>query len=155
MRRIAVIIAGLLIFAGTVLIGAGTSQASPIRNPLSITGSVVAGVTSVQAGQDVVFDFKIKNHGSAAAVVDFGYTWAHATEEGIGIICPLVSTGFVINPDGTFCEPGLLAPRGSTQSAIVLRASSGAGTVVVIACAGDESNGATPKCISLSVPDVG
>ena len=157
MRRVTVICAGLLIVAGAVLIAGGTSQANPsnqptVRNPLSITGSVVAGVTSVQSGQSLTFDFKVKNHGSGAAPVFIGYTWTHATEVGNGIICPLVSTGADINPDGTFCEPGSIPSHGSTESAIILEAPSGVGTVVVNACADDVG---TPKCTSLSVPDVG
>ena len=53
MRKVIAIVAGLLIVAGTVLVGTGTSKADPtprhtLKNPLSITGSVVAGVTSVQ-----------------------------------------------------------------------------------------------------------
>ena len=75
-----------------------------LKNPLSITGSVVAGVTSVQSGQVLTFDFAIKNHRSASVDVDFDFTWTHATE--VGITCPLVSSGADINPDNPFCEPG-------------------------------------------------
>jgi hypothetical protein len=156
MRRIAIIMAGLLVVAGSVLVGGATSKANAAaqhtaKNPLSITGSVVAGVTSVQPGQLLTFDFKMKNHGTGAATVDFHYTWSHASEQ--DIICPLVSSGADIYPDTPFCEPGSLGRGSSTQSAIVLKAPHTAGTVVVIACADDEDNGATPKCTSLSVPE--
>ena len=158
MRKVIAIVAGLLIVAGTVLVGTETSQANPtprhtLKNPLSITGSVVAGVTSVQPGQVLTFDFTIKNHRSASVDVDFDFTWAHANE--VGITCPLVSSGADINPDSPFCEPGALARGGTTQAAIVVRAPNSAGTVVVKACADDEDNGATPPCSSVSVPDVG
>ena len=158
MRRVAIIVAGLLIVAGVVLIGGPTSQANTtahrtVGSPLSINGSVVAGVTSVEAGDLLTFDFKITNHSSAPVNIDFHYTWSHANEQ--DIICPLVSSGADINPDTPFCEPGSLAGGSSSHSAIVIKAPNAAGTVVVIACADDEDNGATPKCTSLSVPDLG
>lgn len=154
MRRIVVIVAGLSIVAGVLAVPAA-AQANPhsVRNPLSISGSVVAGVTSVQGGQAVAFAFTEKNHGSTPVTVDFEYTLMHA--RAADIICPLVSTGADINPDGNFCEPGSLAGHSSTQSAIEVKAPSSPGTVVVFACTGDEDNGAPVKCTSLSVPDVG
>ncbi len=157
MRRVFVVVAGLLVVASAVLIDGVASQANTSQgrtsNPLSITGSVVAGVTTVQPGQVLTFDFAMKNRSHTPAAVDFHYTWTHANE--VGIICPLISNGADILPDGTFCEPGTLNGGSSTQSALVVQAPNRSGTLVVNACADDENNASMPKCTSLSVPDVG
>lgn len=157
-RTLAVLLAAAFVAAGFIFVGASRSQATTnaihtARNPLTIGGSVVAGVTSVQAGQILTFDFTERNHSAAAVTVDFDYTVTHGRV--LGIICPLVSTGADINPDTPFCEPGSLAGRSSTQSAIVVRAPSSAGSMTIFACADDEDNGARPNCTSVSVPDIG
>ena len=155
MRKVIVIVAGLLIVAATVLVGTATSQATPtpqhtVKNHLSISGTSVAGVTSVISGQILVFDFIVKNHGTTAEPGDVSYTWSHAKY--VDIICPLVSTGGYIASDTPACEPGNLAPGGSTQSAILLKLNVSSGPIVVTGCATEENNGVPPQCATVSIP---
>lgn len=155
MRKAIVIVAGLLIVVAGVLVGTGASQANPnpkhsVKNSLSITGSAVAGVTSVVSGQDLAFDFTVKNHGRTVEPGDVSYTWSHAKY--VDIICPLVSTGGDIGPDTPACEPGNLAPGGRTQSAIVLKLNGSSGSIVVTGCATEENSEVPPQCATVSIP---
>jgi len=142
-------VVGLAVVSGTVAGGAAAQKRLPASSHLSVTGSVVAGVTGVQSGQDVAFDFTVKNHSRSSANLDWTFTWTHAAF--VDIVCPLTTTGFDIEPDGTSCEPGFLAPRHTAQSAIILQVSaSPPSTLTVTGCA---STYAPPLvCRTLSVP---
>jgi hypothetical protein len=147
----------VLLAAGSLFLTLSTTSGAaprprPPRNPLSIKGSVVAGVTAVSSnsGHDLTFDFTIRNRGSDPVAIDFDYTTTDA--QVLDYICPLISNGTDINADSPACEPGTLPGHGVTQSAIVVQTPSSAGTIVVQACADDDGNGATPRCTALSVP---
>jgi hypothetical protein len=146
-------VVGLVVASGTVAGGVAGGSAAPNRLPtsshLSVTGSVVAGVTGAQSGQDLAFDFTVKNHSRSSANLDWTFTWTHAAY--VGTVCPLTTTGFDIDPDGTSCEPGFLAPRQTAQSAIILEVSASPPfTLTVTGCA---STYAPPLvCRTLSVP---
>lgn len=158
MRKLAILVAGLVGVAGAVTVVTSTSQASSVaqrspKNTLSISGSVVAGVTSAQSGQDVVFDFTVKNHGRVSVPGDTVYTVVHGKY--VDIICPLVTTKADINPDTPACEPGDLPPRQTTQSAIILKVPASSGSLVVTACATEERNDVPPNCATLTLPTNG
>lgn len=163
MKKFAIIVAAFaLVGAGIVLVATSTSQASQpiaktapqaqnsLKNHLSINGAAVAGVVSVNSGQDLAFDFTVKNHGRTAEPGDVFYTWSNAKY--VDIICPLVSSGADIGPDSPACEPGELAPGGSTQSAIVLKLNGSSGPIVVTGCATEENSEVPPQCATLSIP---
>ena len=143
MRRTVGIVVGLLVVVGAVAASATTSQAAAPK--MTVTGSVVAGVTSVYQGQDLVFDFTDKNTGTTTNPNNiFYYTYTNSSY--VDIVCPLAN-GQDINPDTPACEPGALAGGKSTQSAIIVQAT-GPGPIVVKACVGPTG---TTVCKSLTV----
>ncbi len=81
MRKLVIITAGLVVAVGvvtasTVARADTTRRATPATATIhySLTGSIVAGVKSAQAGQVLAFDFTAKNTGSKASEVDFYYS---------------------------------------------------------------------------------
>lgn len=71
-------------------------------------GTVVAGVTSAQLGQEVPFAFSMINH-SATASADIAFTFSvtNGTADGSDYVCPLIATHFNIDPR----HPGMRARR--------------------------------------------
>ena len=107
-------------------------------------------MTSVESGQDLAFDFSVKNHGRTAEPGDVFYTWSHAKY--VDIICPLVSTGGEIAPDRPACEPEDLVPGGSTQSAILVKLNGSYGPIVVTGWATEDNSEVPPQCATVSIP---
>jgi uncharacterized repeat protein (TIGR01451 family) len=153
----------LVVPATAVLALAGMSTFTPATATtgidLSMTGSVVAGVTSAQSGsgQEVAFTFALKNHSTtSSANVSFTFTITNGTAPDAGdYICPLVRSHVDIYPDTPSCEPGTLGAGGTAQAAI-LATPSAAGTMTVRACATDLSATApdpvsSNNCKTLSV----
>jgi hypothetical protein len=64
--------------------------------------------------------------------------------------CVANPAGAIFNPDGTACEPGLVAP-GKTESSVLSVTITGTPTVSAKVCLFDESTGATGPCKTLSV----
>jgi len=148
MRKALLILAGLVVVVGAVAATSTASQATATPK-MTVTGSVVAGVTAVQNGQDLVFDFRATNSGATTNTNNiFYYSFTNSTY--VDIICPLAN-GQDINPDGAACEPGALRPGKSIRSAIIVQAT-GPGPIVVKACLGPTG---TPECKSLTVSYIG
>jgi hypothetical protein len=136
------------------LAAATGSQATTKGVDLAIVGTVVAGVTSSQPGQELPFLFTITNHSATApADLSFYFTVTNATADGSDYVCPTL--GHVnINPDTPACEPGRLG-AGKSSSAAIMVTPTAAGTVTVKACAQDLSGSPDPvsrnDCKTLSV----
>jgi len=154
----------LAIFAVLVMSGTGTlaattsSEATPAGVDVAVTGRVVAGVTGAQPYQELAFSFTLKNK-SATASIDtaFTFTVENGTIPDGGFICPLVTTGFDINPDSPSCETGMLGPRKTTQAAILVQTPSTPGVTMTVRACGTDLNGSTDPnhdndCATLSVP---
>jgi hypothetical protein len=160
----------LLIGAGTVLAAAATSTAAVLASAstanatgsldLSMTGSVVAGVKTVEVarGTHVAFSFTMKNNSTSLTSndVSFNFTFTHTSDPGMEFYeCPLVSTHVAINPDTPSCEPGGLGPGKSTQAAVIVVPISGYSSMTVKACASNLDGTPDPvssnNCKSLTV----
>jgi len=125
---------------------------------LVMTGSVVAGVTGAQPGQELAFVFTMRNRSRTTSVdASFTFTVENGTVSGSDYICPLVRSGFNINPDSPACEIGMLGPRKATQAALLVETPSTPGvTMTVKACASDLNGSLDPvpgnNCRTLKVP---
>jgi hypothetical protein len=154
--KIILLCAGLLALTTALLVGSATSQASPANVDLSISGGTVAGFTGAQPDMELPVSFTMTNHGSIATSVDFQFTITNATASGEDYVCPLVGSGFLINPDSPFCEPGVLGAHKQTSAAILVTPTITSGTVTVRACANDEANHHDPvpsnNCKTVSIP---
>jgi hypothetical protein len=146
-KKALVIIAGLFVMAGGLAVSSTISQAATSK--MTITGSVVSGVKSVQNDQDLVFSFTDTNTGTTANTNNIFY-FTFSNSSGVNIVCPLAN-GMDINPDGNDCEPGNLPAGKSAQAAIIVQAT-GPGPIVVKACVGPTG---TSVCKSLTVRYVG
>jgi hypothetical protein len=154
----------LVVPAAALLVVAGmssfTSANATTGIDLSMSGSVVAGVTSAQAGlgQEVAFTFAMKNKSTTStANVAFMFTITNGTAPDTGdYICPLITNHFDINPDTPACEPGFLG-AGRTAQAAILATPGVAGTMTVKACALNYNSAPAPdpvpsnNCKKLSV----
>ena len=153
----------LVVPAAALLVAAGmwsvNSANAATGIDLSMTGSVVAGVTGAQAasGQEVALTFALKNKSTtASAEVSFTFTITNGTAPDAGdYICPLVRSHYDIFPDTPACEPGTLSAGGTAQAAI-LATPGAAGTMTVKACASNLSATApdpvsSNNCKTLSV----
>jgi hypothetical protein len=152
-----IIFPALLAIIGLIGLVANSSgsAASPTSVDLSITGAVVAGVTSAEGSMHVPFSFTVTNRSGTAADIVIGFTLTGGSApDGRDYVCPLVGTGADINPDGTFCEPGLLAGGRSTSAAIIATPTA-TGTMTVQACVSAKTRGPdsvpSNNCKSLSI----
>ncbi len=157
--RVLVRVSTVLATAATaaVITVSSSSQASATTGPdLSMTGSVVSGVKSVEGGtgQQLAMSFVVKNNSSSqSADISFNFTFGHANVQ--GYICPLVSNHFDINPDGSSCEPGTLGAGKSSGASVIVVAPSGVSSTSVKACAQNLSGAIDPvssnNCKTLTV----
>ena len=81
----------------------------------------------------------------------------NGTVGGGDYICPLVGSGFDINPDSPSCETGMLGPHKTTQAAILVDTPSTPGVTMTVQACGSDLNGSTDpvpgnNCTTLSVP---
>ncbi|MFL6137662.1 MAG: hypothetical protein ACJ74O_07670 [Frankiaceae bacterium] len=136
-----------------------SSEASTSDVDLSMTGSVVAGVTGAQPSQELAFVFTLKNKSTTTpAATDFTFTVKNGTVSGgEDYVCPLVGSRYDIFPDTPACEPGTLGPGKTTRAAILVETPSAPGvTMTVRACASDELGSTDPvpsnNCKTLRVP---
>jgi hypothetical protein len=155
MRKTAV---GFFAVAAACTIGAATSstQAATPTLDLAMTGSVVAGVSGGQSGQEIPFTFTMTNKStSTSANVAFVFTVTNGATDSTDYVCPLVSNHYNINPDTPACEVGTLPTGRSTQAAILVTAKA-TGTMTVRACAINEANLTDPvstnNCKTLRLP---
>ena len=155
MRRFMIFPALAIVSLVALVANSSGSEAGPTNVDLSITGSVVAGVTSAEGSMHVPFSFTVTNRSGSAADIVIGFTLTGGSApDGSDYVCPLVATGADINPDGTFCEPGLLASGRSTSAAIIVTPTA-TGTMTVQACVSAKTRGPDPvpgnNCKSLSI----
>lgn len=148
------VVTGLGTFAATK-----PGEATPTPGvDLVMTGSVVAGVTGAQPGQELAFVFTLTNKSRTASDdTSFTFTVENGTVSGSDYICPLARSGFNINPDSPACEIGMLGPHQATQAALLVETPSTAGvTMTVKACGSDLTGTADPvpgnNCRTVSVP---
>jgi hypothetical protein len=136
------------------LVATTSSEARPAGVDLAMTGSVVAGVTGAQSGQELAFAFTLRNRGTVPIDTSFTFTVENGTVS--DYICPLVSSGFNIDPDSPACETGWLDAHKTTQAAILVQTPSAAGVMTVRACASDLNGSTDPvpdnDCATLRVP---
>ena len=156
MKRAAILSGILLVTVASVALFPGATGATPRhvglpKNPLSISGYAVAGVTANTFGGDLVYDFTVKNHGRTGVDIAFSYTFTNATA--VEYLCPQVQTGAEVSPDTPDCEPGILGAGGSTQAAIIIAPVDTSAPSGVSVCADDQSAAVgPPKCVVESTP---
>jgi hypothetical protein len=155
MRRYLIFPALAVISLAALVVNSSGSEAGPTTVDLSITGSVVAGVTSANGTQEVPFSFTVTNRSVTAAPLTITFTLTGGSAPDTGdYVCPLVGTGVDINPDTPACEPGTLAGHHSTSAAIIVTPTA-TGTMTVQACVSNEAGAPDPRpgnnCKSLSI----
>jgi hypothetical protein len=155
MRRSVVLPASVAVGLVALVVNSSRSAAGSTNVDLSISGSVVAGVTGAHPAHHVPFSFTIRNRSANPADIAFTFTLTGGTAAAEDYVCPLVSTGFDIHPDTPSCEPGVLAGHHSTSAAIVVTSIT-TGTMTVQACASNLTGAPDPApgndCVSLSIP---
>jgi hypothetical protein len=155
MRRMIVGVVGLATIGA--LVGTTTSDAATTRIDLSMTGSVVAGVTSAETFHELPFTFTMKNNSTtkAADSVVFTFSITNGTAATEDYVCPLISNHFAINPDTPACEPGTLGAGKSARAAILVQPTKSQTTLKVRACASSNATINDPvssnNCKTLSV----
>ena len=142
-------VGGALIASET---SASESRSAAHLPAFALAGSIAGGITSIQAGQTLVFVFTETNRSNAGAVEDLHLT--HVANENIigGTTC-VPPGGHAINPDGpNYCEPGLVKPgqHASFVIATTVTGASGA-TATARVCLSNESTGAIGPCKTASV----
>ena len=155
MRRLAVILGSVLI-AGplvTVLTSAAQAPAQPaaVAPSFVLKGSAVGGVTHIQVGQVLTFDFTETNKGSKVDGEDpvleklTGVT-------GTGVPLCVVADGTGINPDGSRCEPGTIGHGLSASFVITTKVTGTPGHVATARlCLQSEATGVVGPCLVVSV----
>ncbi len=149
-RTILALGAGAAIVVSFLMVSAATSAAPPITaHGFALHGSVAGGVTSSQTSEPLTFVFTEKNVGTSAQIEDLVLeSLSHASVVSIG--CTLTS-GFEINPDGNFCEPGTVKPGQVAASVINTMTGSSTGTVAARLCLSNESTGVVGPCQTVTV----
>jgi hypothetical protein len=154
MRRFLIVPVLAVISLVVLVVDSSGSEARSKGVDLSITGFVVAGVTSAEGSMHVPFSFTVTNRSVTAAAIDITYTLTGGSASNDDYVCPMVGTGADINPDTPDCEPGILAGHRSTSAAIIVTATV-AGTMTVQACVGAGTVEPDPvpgnNCMSLSI----
>jgi hypothetical protein len=146
----------LAVAAACTLAGAMTSDAATTSIDLSMTGNVVAGVTSAETFHELPFLFTMKNNSTTTTeqAVVFTFTVTNGTVSTEDYVCPLIGNHFAINPDTPSCEPGALGATKNAQAAILVRPVK-SGTLSVKACASTNTSVVDPvssnNCKTLSV----
>jgi hypothetical protein len=144
MQRRLLLVTGTVLAASAISLALIGAQAPPPANAttgpdLAITGSVVSGVRTVEAGlgTHVAMAFKIKNKSaSQSAEISFNFKFINTPDPGMEFYeCPLVSTHFAINPDTPSCEPGVLGPGKSSGASVIVVPQAGTSSMSVRACA--------------------
>jgi Domain of unknown function DUF11 len=144
----------LAVGSACALTGTAVSHAAATTVDLSTTGSVVAGITSAQVGQELAFSFATKNNSTSTATdISVRFTVTNGAVSRSDYICSLISNHFDIDPDTPACETGSLGPGKSTTNAILV-ATKAAGTMTVKACSSSLTYTdpvSTNNCKTLSV----
>lgn len=142
------LVAGLLISAET---GAAAAPSPAAGLTFVVTGVAVGGVKTVQTSQTLTFAFKETNKGSVSAPEDLALQSVTNASVVGGPLCVLPN-GFAIFPDGTFCEPGQVAPGQSASSVITTNVTGGSGaSVSARLCLDNENTGVVGPCKKVTV----
>jgi hypothetical protein len=132
MRR--TVFTALAVGSACALTSTPMSHAATTTVDLSTTGSVVAGITGAQMGQELAFSFTTKNNSTSTATdVSVRFTVTNGSVSQSDYICSLISNHFDIHPDTPACETGSLSAGKSTTNAILV-ATKATGTMTVKAC---------------------
>jgi len=113
-------------------------------------GTAVGGIKVIQTGQTLTFLFKETNKGPGSAPEDLALK--KVTNATVVALTCVLPNGFAINPDGSFCEPGILSPGQSASSVITTNVTGGSGSVVSARlCLDNENTGVVGPCKTVSV----
>ncbi len=154
LRRFAPILGSVLV-AGPLIVVLTSAAQAPVQ-PAAATsfvlhGSAVGGVKLIQTGQVLTFDFKETNTGSTAAPEDLvlkKVTGATVT----GVALCVLANGSGINPDGSFCEPGFVAPGQSVSFVITTTVTGSSGQAASArVCLENEATGTVGPCRTVPV----
>jgi uncharacterized repeat protein (TIGR01451 family) len=154
-RRIAPIL-GAVLAAGplvAVLTSAAPAPARPAAAASSFVlhGSAVGRVKVIQIGQTLTFAFTETNTGSGTANEDLvleKVSDANVT----GVPLCVVADGSAINPDGSRCEPGAVAPGQSASFVITTNVTGPSGQAASVRlCLQNEATEAIGPCRTVSV----
>src|ERR1700710_2584770 len=111
-----IIMGALVLAVAGTLVGSSGARAQAAGVALSTTGSIFAGLTGAQVGQEILFGYTVTNN-SASRYADLAGTVSvtNGTAPRREYICPLVTSHFNINADPPTCEPGQLS-AGQTET---------------------------------------
>jgi hypothetical protein len=137
----------LAVSAGAAVATRGSTQ-QPRPADLGIINAYVAGgASSAELGNPLTFVFAAKNFGPGTSDVSIELQ----AISGLGREAPTSSLscvlpgGFVINPDGNFCEPGQILSGHRAGSLVLTGVVDGTGDIAVRACTRDLSNAPDPR----------
>ena len=155
-KRVVLSIAGAVVAAASavVITTGGSSGAATATSDLGITGSAIAGVTSIEGGTShlVAFQFTLTNHGPASVTLDQNpqlYLKSVTGAELVDLYCVQAHAGG--NGDGTFCETvnGLKVNQ-SVQEVITVRPTTNTAVTACYKGAISDPNPAN-NCLTLKV----
>ena len=148
-RFISVLILGTAGFAVALLMTA-TSASAATTPAFTLKSSISGGITTVQTGQTLTFVFTETNQSTHAASRDIVIT--KVTKASVTALTCVDPSGFAFNPDGYFCEPGLLQPGQQVSSVLTTTVTGASGAVASArACLFNEKTGVYTQCRTRSV----
>jgi hypothetical protein len=137
------------VLAAMVSTAAAQTNIVPATTSFSLSGSVAGRVKSAELTDQLTFVFTEKNTGTSSSTPPFIVlkSLTDATEENMSCVEP---SGFLFQPDGTQCEPGILAAPGQSSSMVLSVTITGTrpATMSAKVCL---SNGTTCKTLSVAV----
>ena len=143
-------VAGALV-APVTSASAARSRSAATGHAFALAGSIAGGVATIQSGQTLTFVFTETNQSRPGAYEDLKLTSdANVTVSGAGITC-VQPGGFAINPDGPFCEPGLVKPGHHASMVITTIAGASGAIATARVCLSNESTGVSGPCKTVSV----
>lgn len=144
-------VVGLPLVAPTTgtLAASASLPAAPV-SAISLTGSVVGGVTDAGAGDPVTFVFTARNTGTTPISRDLVLMrLSGATLVSQSCVVP---GGFLFTEDGNWCEPGALAPDRKISVIVNAAVSGPVGTTgLARLCLANEATGRFGPCTTLRV----
>jgi hypothetical protein len=139
-----------LVFATVTGASAAPSGATAAAPAFALHGTAVGGIKVIQTGQTLTFLFRETNKGPGSAPEDLALK--KVTNATVVALTCVLPNGFAINPDGSFCEPGILSPGQSASSVITTNVTGGSGSVVSARlCLDNENTGVVGPCKTVSV----
>jgi hypothetical protein len=152
------LIAGAVLAVGAGLVAvpvgvaagvASTSGAEAAHGPdLAVVQAYVAGAArSAELGESLTFVFSARDNGPGPADLAIDLRTIRGIDrDGVATrLSCVLPNGFVIEPDGDFCEPGPLRPGQRAASLVFTGDVTGLSDIVVRACATNLSGTPDPK----------